>query len=47
MCQYFHVSTENLSTEFLNRLDRYVYVTPTSYLEMINTFKYLLTKKRE
>ncbi|XP_043799961.1 dynein axonemal heavy chain 7-like isoform X2 [Apis laboriosa] len=47
MCQYFHVSTENLSTEFLNRLDRNVYVTPTSYLEMINTFKDLLTKKRE
>ncbi|XP_026297252.1 dynein heavy chain 7, axonemal isoform X2 [Apis mellifera] len=47
MCQYFHVSTEKLSIEFLNRLDRYVYVTPTSYLEMINTFKYLLGKKRE
>ncbi|XP_053995911.1 dynein axonemal heavy chain 7-like isoform X3 [Hylaeus anthracinus] len=47
MCQFFHVSTENLSSEFLIRLNRYVYVTPTSYLEMINTFKDLLEKKRE
>ncbi|XP_026671195.1 dynein heavy chain 7, axonemal-like [Ceratina calcarata] len=47
MCQFFHVSTEKLSKEFLIRLDRQVYVTPTSYLEMINTFKDLLAKKRE
>ncbi|XP_076618005.1 dynein axonemal heavy chain 7 isoform X2 [Colletes latitarsis] len=47
MCQFFHVSTENLSSEFFIRLNRYVYVTPTSYLEMINTFKDLLEKKRE
>ncbi|XP_017795795.1 PREDICTED: dynein heavy chain 7, axonemal-like [Habropoda laboriosa] len=47
MCQFFHVSTETLSVEFLTRLDRQVYVTPTSYLEMINTFKDLLGKKRE
>ncbi|XP_076302983.1 dynein axonemal heavy chain 7 [Lasioglossum baleicum] len=47
MCQFFHVSTESLSTEFFLRLNRRVYVTPTSYLEMINTFKDLLGKKRE
>ncbi|XP_076646690.1 dynein axonemal heavy chain 7 [Halictus rubicundus] len=47
MCQFFHVSTETLSTEFFVRLNRHVYVTPTSYLEMINTFKDLLGKKRE
>ncbi|CAK9824900.1 Dynein axonemal heavy chain 7 [Anthophora retusa] len=47
MCQYFHLSTETLSVEFLTRLNRQVYVTPTSYLEMINTFKDLLGKKRE
>ncbi|CAK9804315.1 Dynein axonemal heavy chain 7 [Anthophora plagiata] len=47
MCQYFHLSTETLSAEFLTRLNRQVYVTPTSYLEMINTFKDLLGKKRE
>ncbi|XP_047370603.1 dynein axonemal heavy chain 7-like isoform X1 [Vespa velutina] len=46
MCRFFHVSTEKLSAEFLIRLNRYNYVTPTSYLEMINTFKDLLNKKR-
>ncbi|XP_043498185.1 dynein axonemal heavy chain 7-like isoform X3 [Polistes fuscatus] len=46
MCRFFHVSTEKLSTEFLIRLGRHNYVTPTSYLEMINTFKDLLSKKR-
>ncbi|KZC14323.1 Dynein heavy chain 7, axonemal, partial [Dufourea novaeangliae] len=47
MCQFFHVSTETTSSEFFIRLNRHVYVTPTSYLEMINTFKDLLGKKRE
>ncbi|KAK2577836.1 hypothetical protein KPH14_001102, partial [Odynerus spinipes] len=46
MCRFFHVSTERLSEEYLIRLNRYNYVTPTSYLEMINTFKDLLEKKR-
>ncbi|XP_049773091.1 dynein axonemal heavy chain 7 [Schistocerca cancellata] len=47
MCQEFHTSTQDLSTEFFLRLRRHSYVTPTSYLEMINTFKELLSKKRE
>lgn len=47
MCQAFHVSTQNLSIEFYERLQRKTYVTPTSYLELINTFKDLLSKKRE
>ncbi|KAK0178126.1 hypothetical protein PV328_002104, partial [Microctonus aethiopoides] len=47
MCQYFHTSTQILSDEFLTRLGRYNYVTPTSYLEMINTFKDLLSRKRK
>lgn len=46
MCQAFHVSTQDLSKEFLLRAKRYSYVTPTSYLELINTFKDLLEKKR-
>ncbi|XP_069698472.1 dynein axonemal heavy chain 7 [Periplaneta americana] len=46
MCQEFHTSTQELSVEFLKRLGRYNYVTPTSYLELINTFKELLSKKR-
>ncbi|EDL99070.1 rCG22195, isoform CRA_a [Rattus norvegicus] len=46
MCKSFHTSTINLSTTFHNELQRYNYVTPTSYLELISTFKLLLEKKR-
>ncbi|KAF7398391.1 hypothetical protein HZH66_006288 [Vespula vulgaris] len=46
MCQFFHTSTQELSKEFLKKARRYNYVTPTSYLELINTFKDLLGKKR-
>ncbi|KAI5736725.1 hypothetical protein M8J76_006447 [Diaphorina citri] len=47
MCQNFHVSTQNLSDEFLVKTSRHVYVTPTSYLELISTFKQLLKVKQE
>lgn len=40
------MSTNLLSEQFLLRLNRYNYVTPTSYLELIHTFKALLEKKR-
>lgn len=46
MCQQFHISTIDLSIEFDAKLQRKTYVTPTSYLEMINTFKDILSKKR-
>lgn len=46
MCMEFHTSTQLLSEQFLLRLNRYNYVTPTSYLELIHTFKALLEKKR-
>jgi dynein heavy chain len=46
MCQWFHTSTQNLSVDFLKRLGRHNYVTPASYLELVNTFKDLLNKKR-
>lgn len=46
MCMEFHTSTQALSQEFLIRLNRHNYVTPTSYLELIHTFKELLQKKR-
>ena len=46
MCQEFHTTTLKLSDRFRAELDRYNYVTPTSYLEMINTFKLLLDNKR-
>lgn len=46
MCMEFHTSTAKLSEQFLLRLNRHNYVTPTSYLELIHTFKGLLEKKR-
>ncbi|XP_047008198.1 dynein axonemal heavy chain 7-like [Ictalurus punctatus] len=46
MCQSFHTSIINLSGRFLAELQRHNYVTPTSYLELISTFKVLLECKR-
>ncbi|XP_055917464.1 dynein axonemal heavy chain 7 [Eupeodes corollae] len=46
MCMDFHTSTQILSEKFYLRLKRYNYVTPTSYLELIQTFKGLLGAKR-
>lgn len=47
MCQHFHTTTQDLSEEFYERVKRRNYVTPTSYLELINTFKLFLEKKRK
>ncbi len=47
MLQFFHVSTTNWAGEFFKSLKRKYYVTPTSYLEMIITFKSLLAEKRK
>uniref|UniRef100_A0A1A9WZZ0 Dynein axonemal heavy chain 7 n=1 Tax=Glossina brevipalpis TaxID=37001 RepID=A0A1A9WZZ0_9MUSC len=46
MCMDFHTSTQELAEIFYLRLKRRNYVTPTSYLELIQTFKELLNKKR-
>ena len=46
MCKDFHQTTRALSAQFLNNLQRHNYVTPTSYLELISTYKTLLAKKR-
>ena len=46
MCMEFHTSTQELSDEFRIRLKRFNYVTPTSYLQLIQTFKSLLEEKR-
>lgn len=46
MCIEFHTTTQTLADEFFLRLGRHTYVTPTSYLEMILTFKQLLLEKR-
>lgn len=45
--KYFHQSTNLLSVKFLLNLGRHNYVTPTSYLELINSFKNLLQAKQD
>ncbi|XP_063710592.1 dynein axonemal heavy chain 3-like [Symsagittifera roscoffensis] len=47
MCKYFHEDVRQMSIRFLEQLKRHNYVTPTSYLELIKTYKKLLTQKRE
>ena len=46
MCQHFHQSVRSLSDRYFAILRRINYVTPTSYLELILTFKTLLGLKR-
>ena len=47
MCKFFHESVRRLSANFFDVLRRHNYVTPTSYLELIYTFKSLLEMKRK
>jgi dynein heavy chain len=47
MCQYFHESVRETAEEYLKILRRHYYITPTSYLELIQTFKSLLQMKRD
>ncbi|KAJ3276290.1 Dynein heavy chain 3, axonemal [Terramyces sp. JEL0728] len=46
MCKAFHTGTRLLSQKYYETLRRHNYVTPTSYLELIQTYKQLLTRKR-
>ena len=49
LVQFFktvHKSVEEVSVKFLNELRRHVYITPTSYLELLRCFKSLLLEKR-
>ncbi len=46
VCVSMQKKTAELSDKFLQQLGRHYYVTPTSYLELINTFQSLLSKKQ-
>ncbi|XP_051969464.1 dynein axonemal heavy chain 3 [Xyrauchen texanus] len=46
MCKTFQESVRELSERYYAQLRRHYYVTPTSYLELILTFKALLNSKR-
>jgi len=47
MFQSIHQSVEKASKEFLKKTHRYVYVTPTSYLELLSGFVAILGMKRK
>ena len=47
MCKIFHESIRHLSEKFRSAERREVYVTPTAYLELIQTFQTLLAIKRK
>ena len=42
----FHVGVQEMAVDFLAQLRRHYYVTPTSFLELINTYKSLLQMKQ-
>ena len=46
ICVDMQKRVSEMSVDFLQSLRRHYYVTPTSYLELISTFKKLLSKKR-
>jgi len=46
LCQHFQITARDLSLKFLEETGRHNYVTPTSYLELIASFKKLITEQR-
>jgi dynein heavy chain len=47
LCGYVHQTVETLCTSYFNSLKRNVYVTPKSYLDLIDSYKSLLIFKRD
>ncbi|KAJ3313775.1 Dynein heavy chain 7, axonemal [Boothiomyces sp. JEL0838] len=47
ICQHFHQYTIKMSAKFLAALSRNNYVTPTSYLELLQAYKQLLFNQKE
>jgi dynein heavy chain len=47
LCVNMHESVREKSIQYKMELNRYNYVTPTSYLELLGLYKKLLAKKRE
>lgn len=45
--KHFHTSVTKLSEDFFHQLGRKNYVTPTSYLELIGSFRNLISSKQE
>lgn len=47
LCVKFHEDLQKLSARFLAEQKRHYYVTPTSYLELLGSYKKLLAKRQE
>lgn len=47
LCVLFHQSVQDLSLKFLTEQRRHYYVTPTSYLELLLSYKSLLGKRQD
>ena len=47
MCGLFHSSASELGDRFTKEAKRFYYATPTSFLELISTFKTLLAERRK
>eukprot|EP01028_Stygiella_incarcerata_P004265 TRINITY_DN1920_c0_g2_i1.p1 TRINITY_DN1920_c0_g2~~TRINITY_DN1920_c0_g2_i1.p1 ORF type:complete len:4143 (+),score=1128.32 TRINITY_DN1920_c0_g2_i1:148-12576(+) len=47
LCVHIHRSVEDTSQRYLEEQHRHNYVTPTSFLELISTYKTLLAPKRQ
>lgn len=45
--QFLHQSVESASKDFLAKMRRHYYVTPTSYLELLSTYDSILNAKRK
>lgn len=46
-CVYVHQSVEEMTETFFKNLKRRVYITPKSYIDLIEGYKELLKKKHE
>eukprot|EP00775_Hariotina_reticulata_P006671 gene6671-6895_t len=47
LCVRFHEDVQHLSARFLAEQKRHYYVTPTSYLELLGSYKKLLARRQE
>jgi dynein heavy chain len=47
LCVKFHEDVQALSARFLAEQRRHYYVTPTSYLELLGSYKKLLAKRQD
>lgn len=47
LCVVFHQSVQDLTQKFLSEQRRHYYVTPTSYLELLMSYKSLLGARQD